>query len=237
MLEICVDKFFGELNITSSRKRISEELFVKLRDGILSGALPSGFVFPNENDLCKKLDIGRSTLREAYASLEAMNLITRTKSGTSINEESDTRNLMNFDRIAHFTDPTNLFEYRSVLESGIADIAARRADSEDVRVLSEIVDRMEEHKGVFDKLAIFDFEFHQKLASITGNELLIIALSSVQASFEKFAFEGFKRNFYDQSVEDHRNIINAIREGDGVQANLRMGQHLMNIKAVIFKED
>lgn len=35
-----------------SRKHISEELFLKLRDAILNGDLPEGYVFTNENELC-----------------------------------------------------------------------------------------------------------------------------------------------------------------------------------------
>jgi len=231
-----VEKFFEELNISSSRKRISEELFIKLRDAILSGSLPSGFVFPNENELCKKLDIGRSTLREAYASLEAMNLITRTKSGTYINEETDTRNLMNFDRIAHYTDPANLLEYRIILEAGIAETAAKRATPADVKALTEIVELMEENKHSTEKLAVYDFMFHQMLAKITGNELLVIALSSVREIFEKFAFEVFNKNPYNQSFEDHINIINAVASGNAKEASAYMSIHLSHIKATINPE-
>ena len=48
-----------------NKKHISEELFEKLRDAILRGELPAGYVFPNENELCQKLNIGRGSLREA----------------------------------------------------------------------------------------------------------------------------------------------------------------------------
>ena len=61
-----------------SRKHISEELFLKLRDAILNGDLPEGYVFPNENELCQQLHIGRGSLREAYSCLETLHLITRT---------------------------------------------------------------------------------------------------------------------------------------------------------------
>ena len=234
MSEPRVDKFFDELSITGSRKRISEDLFLKLRDAVLNGNLPGGFVLPNENELCKKLDIGRSTLREAYASLESMNLITRTKSGTYINEETDTRNLMNFDRIAHYSNPANLLEYRTVLEVGIAEAAALRATPSDVKELSDIADELEAYEHNVEQLTLCDFRFHQMIAKITGNELLLIGLTSVRALFEKFAFEAFKNGVFSQSKSDHRKIVKAIGDGNASQAGVCMSNHLSHIKSILF---
>lgn len=75
---------FDSISI-ENRKHISEELFEKLRDAILSGELPAGYVFPNENELCQKLNIGRGSLREAYSRLETLHMITRSKTGTYVN--------------------------------------------------------------------------------------------------------------------------------------------------------
>ena len=86
-----------------SRKHISEELFLKLRDAILNGDLPEGYVFPNENELCQQLHIGRGSLREAYSCLETLHLITRTKTGTYVNSTSEIQNSMNFLAIAKRT--------------------------------------------------------------------------------------------------------------------------------------
>ena len=46
----------------SERRNISDVIFRRIRDAIISGELPPGYVFPNENELCKKLNIGRSSL-------------------------------------------------------------------------------------------------------------------------------------------------------------------------------
>jgi GntR family transcriptional repressor for pyruvate dehydrogenase complex len=213
----------------SSRKRLSDELFIKLRDAILSGALPSGYVFPNENELCKKLDIGRSSLREAYASLETMNLIKRTKNGTFVNGAADTKNSMNFDIIAQYTDPANIMEYRRIIEVGIAACAAQKATSTDVEALLAIVRKMEKHSASYAALTVYDFEFHSTLAKITGNELLQIALSSIQLSYEKFVFMAFQKNLFFKSVKDHMELIEALRQNDPNKAAQIMREHLEHI--------
>ena len=63
--------------VASERRNISDVIFRRIRDAIISGELPPGYVFPNENELCKKLNIGRSSLREAYSPLETLKLIVR----------------------------------------------------------------------------------------------------------------------------------------------------------------
>ena len=89
----------------SERRNISDVIFRRIRDAIISGELPPGYVFPNENELCKKLNIGRSSLREAYSPLETLKLITRSKSGTYVNDLDIYQNAMNFEAIAERISP------------------------------------------------------------------------------------------------------------------------------------
>lgn len=234
--ESAQDEFFNELNITN-RKRMSEELFIKLRNGILNGTLPGGYVFPNENELCKRLDIGRSTLREAYAPLEKMNLIRRTKNGTYVNDESATRNAMNFDIIAKNADPANIIQFREILEVGIAEAAAKNATAENIAELERIVALMKKCKGDVERLTVYDFEFHTYLAKITRNELLMITLSAARLSYENFVYEVFNRGLIPQSIEDHTEIIESLRRNDPNMAKKMMRKHLLHIKKVAVQDE
>lgn len=215
----------------SNRKRISEELFEKLRDAILSGALPGGYAFPNENALCKKLDIGRSTLREAYAPLETMHLITRTKMGTYVNDASDTRNAMNFDIIAQYTDPANMIEYRRIMEVGVTQLAAQKATPDDTVELMQIVDEMEKSAGDTEALTQLDFAFHSTLAKISKNELLMISFNTIRIIYEKFVMEQFSKNLLPQSLKDHRALIEALSKNDTERAGELMREHLTHIES------
>jgi GntR family transcriptional repressor for pyruvate dehydrogenase complex len=229
------DAFFDELNITN-RKRMSEELFIKLRNGILNGTLPGGYVFPNENELCKRLDIGRSTLREAYAPLETMNLIRRTKNGTYVNDESATRNAMNFDVIAKNADPAHIIQFREILEVAIAEAAAKIATADDIAELTRIVGLMKKSTGDVERLTMYDYEFHSYLAKATRNELLMITLNAVRLSYENFVYEVFNRGLILQSIEDHSEIIESLRRNDPVMARKTMRKHLRHIKKVALQE-
>jgi GntR family transcriptional repressor for pyruvate dehydrogenase complex len=235
LFETKYDVFFDQLDITN-KKRMSEELFIKLRNGILSGTLPGGYVFPNENEFCKRLDIGRSTLREAYAPLETMNLIRRTKNGTFVNDESVTRNAMNFDIIAQNADPISIIEFREILEVGIVLNAAKKATEEDIIELERLVDLMKKNTDDLERLTLYDFEFHSYLAKIIQNELIMITLNAVRLSYEKFVYEVFHRGLISQSIEDHSKIIEALRKNDPIMAKKVMKAHLRHIKGFAIKE-
>lgn len=219
-----------------SKKRLSEELFITLRNAILSGNLKEGYVFPNENELCKQLDIGRSTLRESYAALETLNLICKTKNGTYVNSESEVKNPMNFDLIAKYSNPKDIIEFREIIEVGIAYSAAKHATKEDLDKLRHWVEMMRSSYGNSASLTIYDFEFHSELAKISGNELFLIALQVVRVTYEKFVYDVFEKNLFDQSIEDHLAIIEALSKNDSKMAKAVMRRHLSHIKKARLKE-
>lgn len=223
------DMLFHLLAI-ENRKHISEELFDKLCDAILAGTLPSGYVFPNENDLCQKLNIGRSSLRETYASLEALGLISRTKSGTYVNAKSKIHNAMNFEAIAQRTNTHSLAEYRKIVEVGVAQSAAKKATEEDVEHINTILEEMERAEDDPAALSQLDFDFHSYLVRITGNELLIISFNTIRSIYEDFTEPLFAEGYFHSSLADHRDIVQALRSHDPVTAGSLMGRHLNHVE-------
>ena len=77
-------------------KNISQTLFQRFKDLILSGKFPEGYMLPNENVVSNALGIGRSTLREAYTALAVFGFIKRSKAGTFVNKITDIVNIATF---------------------------------------------------------------------------------------------------------------------------------------------
>jgi len=220
---------FDSLTI-ENKKHISEELFEKLRDAILSGELPAGYVFPNENELCQKLNIGRGSLREAYSPLETLHLITRTKSGTYVNSQEEIQNSMNFEAIAQRTEAQNLAEYRQVVEIGMVQLAARKATERDVERLETILEQMRAAGEDAVKLSQLDFDFHSTLVRITHNELLLIAFNTIRTIYEDYTESVFAQGYCAQSLVDHKAVIDALRDGDAELAGVMMRRHLEHVE-------
>ena len=213
-----------------NKKHISEELFENLRDSILSGNIPAGYVFPNENDLCQKLNIGRGSLREAYSRLETLHLITRTKSGTYVNSQETFQNSMNFEAIAQRTEAQNIAEYRQVVEIGTAQLAAAKATTIDVAILESILEQMKAAGEDSVALSQLDFDFHSALVRITNNELLLIAFNTIRSIYEEYTESIFDRGYCKQSLIDHKAVIDALRAKDPELAGLMMRRHLEHVE-------
>lgn len=221
--------FLDDLAV-GGRKHISEILFQRLRDAIISGELPPGYVFPNENELCKKLNIGRSSLREAYSPLETLKLITRSKSGTYVNDLKSYRNTMNFDAIAQQTNTENLAEYRQIVEVGAVQLAAEKVGGKDRARLAAILQKMEDAAGDPVALSQYDFEFHAYLMKMTQNELLIIMFNSIRSAYKNFTESVFALGCLPQTLQEHQAIVDAVTAHDPAQASRMMQMHLTNIE-------
>lgn len=226
--------FFDNIQLFSaSRTTISAELFERLRTAILSGTLPPGYVFPNENELCQKLNIGRTSLREAYSSLETLNLITRKKTGTMVNAPQEINTFMNFEEIARSIDTATLMEYRSVTEVAIIQNAATKVTQEDIRKLKEIISKMEEVQDDASTLSQYDFDFHASIAAITKNKLLMITFNTIRAIYEDFTEKMFDCGAYAQSFEDHKHIIQALEARNPVLSGEMMYRHINNVQSLL----
>lgn len=226
--------FFDNVHLFSaSRTTISAELFERLRSAILSGVLPPGYVFPNENELCQKLNIGRTSLREAYSSLETLNLITRKKTGTVVNAPQETDTFLNFEEIARNIDTATLMEYRSVTEVAIIQNAATKVTAKDIGHLKDIIEKMKEVRDDASTLSQYDFDFHAYIAAITKNKLLIITFNTIRAIYEDFTEKMFDSGAYEQSFEDHTNIIRALEAHNPILSGEMMYRHIQNVQNLL----
>src|SRR5690242_8215653 len=52
-----------------------DDVFLQLRDALLSGRVAEGERLPNERDLAERFGVGRPTVREALRSLEALGIV------------------------------------------------------------------------------------------------------------------------------------------------------------------
>ena len=159
------------LKVTDS-KNISDTLFKRFRDLIVMGKLPAGMVLPNENTMSDLLGEGRSSLREAYTALALSGFIVRSKSGTYINKAEEMINTSPFNMIVEGSKPSDILEFRFMLESENASYAAKRATEDDIAKIREAYEKMIESKNDIEKFAYYDTDFHMQVAKAAHNELL-----------------------------------------------------------------
>ncbi len=148
---------------------------------VVAGEFKEGDKLPTELALTARFDASRPTIREALSRLRADGITsTRQGSGTFVTRRPDP-NLPRFTPLETISDLQRCFDFRIVVESGAAALAATMAsDAELARIVHccfEQLDRVIADQTVG---AGEDFDFHLAVARASGNQFFISAIASMQ---------------------------------------------------------
>jgi DNA-binding GntR family transcriptional regulator len=210
----------GETRRTRARKPVkpvslTEKVYGMLRADILSCALRPGQEL-NEAELAERFHISKTPVREALSNLRQEGLVqTFPRRGYQITPIT-------------FGDMNELFDIRTILEAGAAEIACARLSEAEIENLVRLADVVYD-RGERPSLAPFiraNREFHLAIAHATGNQRLETLLSRQIDALERFFYLGAQLR--DVSVEttiSHRSIVEVLASRDPVRAREVMIQH------------
>lgn len=213
--------------------RTADALFQRLRELILSGQIPAGFVFPKETVFCEQLGISRSTLREAYKALESMGFIRRVKRlGTIVNSSHDISRSAPLSTSLVLSDLAELLEFRVMIEAELARLAARRARPENIDVMQESLEQMRTCGDDLSELTRYDTMFHMEIARASGNHLLMATMENAKEAFNEGIFRAFQVDTQENVAEAllfHDRILDAISRQESEEACALMRQHIRSV--------
>lgn len=211
----------------------SEEVVSRLREMIQRGELNHGDRLPPERDLAKTLGVSRPTLRAGIRSLAAVGILqSKQGAGTFVMEAEksptlDSSSLRMMAALHGFTS-AEMFEARLALEMSIAGLAAERATSEQMTLMSEEIAGMFATLDEPEKFLVHDMNFHQTVAAASGNRILTSLMNMVAKILFEARSKTVKRaTDLKESAEMHRNIYRAIRERNAEAASQTMRDHLL----------
>lgn len=211
----------------------SEEVVTRLREMIQRGELNHGDRLPPERDLAKLLGVSRPTLRAGIRSLAAVGILqSKQGAGTFVVEAEKSPTLdgssLRMMAALHGFTSAEMFEARLALEMSIAGLAATRASSEQMTLMSEEIAGMFATLDEPKQFLVHDMNFHQTVAAASGNRIL----TSLMNMIAKILFEARSKTVkratdLKESAEMHRNIYRAIRERNPEAASQTMRDHLL----------
>ncbi len=205
----------------------------RLLDMVISGGLNPGDRLPPERELCARLNVSRTVVREALNLLEARGLISiehgrgAVISGGNTDAVRDTLGLILRVRPKALWE---LLEMRKILEVEIAGLAAERAEEEDVRAMRVQLDRMltliEAPEGYVDA----DVEFHALLARAARNGVLLTMLEPIVDLLRASRRVSASRRPGSalRALGEHEEILRHVEAGDAEGARREMRAHLVN---------
>lgn len=188
----------------------------RLREELLAGHLGPGTPIL-EGEWAHRLGLSVTPVREGLRRLEAQGLVVRRR-------HRDVR-------VRSFTESEaeSLYEYRAMLESMSAGLAAARLDAAGAERLLGHVRAMEQARAADAPLALHNNAFHTALGELSGNPFLAYAVHDLWLMVPVLRAAAWAR-FADRPLEavgEHRALAEAVIAGRATEAAELARQHAM----------
>ena len=213
---------------TRLRDRAAEELL----DMVISGGLSAGDRLPPERELCGRLGVSRTVVREALNLVEARGLVSIEHGRGAVVSGGEPRAVRDTLGLLLRVQPKTLWELlemRGILEVEVAGLAAGRAgpqDVEEMRVqIGKMRDSIESTEGYVDA----DVEFHALLARAARNGVLLTMLEPViELLRASRRVSAARPGNAQRALLEHERILARVGSGDAEGARREMRAHLAN---------
>ncbi|MBE7472792.1 MAG: GntR family transcriptional regulator [Anaerolineae bacterium] len=212
--------------LTASRQRRvnhdsrSEAAYRIIKEKIVTLALPPASLL-NEAELMAELGLGRTPVREALQRLALENLvIILPRRGTIVAD-------------LNMSDLQKIFEMRLELEVYTVRLAAERATPAQVAEMEALLANSDEiiRQGDYYQLMRLDHQAHQLLAQAAHNEFLAETLERLYTHGLRLWYISLhKVSRLSEAIAEHRDIIAAIKAGDGQRAAEIMRTHITDFQ-------
>ena len=213
------------------QQKTYQRVLTYLEEALRSGELSLGQSLPPERELAERLGISRNSVREAVRLLEHMGFLVSSQGAGNFlccNLAENLRDSFELLMLLNQVDQRQLAELRSALELQAALLAADRITPEEAKGLKELAARLRtcpEEEG-----ARLDKEFHDTIAAISGNRLILQILQALSSVIDRFISDMRQRILRDpqtgmQLQYAHEQMAEALGRRDKVQLMLAVNHH------------
>jgi DNA-binding GntR family transcriptional regulator len=187
-----------------------------LREMIMTGELKEGDKI-SENELCTSMEISKTPLREALRVLSAEGLISLVPNRGSFVTKPTIDEIM------------EMFEVMSMLEGVCARAAADKMTAEKFSRLEELHAALEEKFECRDQKEYIRIHnrYHSFIQELAGNRTLNQIVNGLRKKILLYRFQSLNLpGRFEDSIEEHRQLLATFRERDGRKAEKIMKKHL-----------
>ncbi len=211
-----------------------EETVDRLGTAIKLGLLSPGSRLPAERELCARMGIARSTLRQALTALTQSGHVYAMRGrggGTFVSDPLPPADPPSPEMLARWRETC---DRRLAVELGVAVRAAERAGPADLQALEELATQLERTVEDFRAYRQADVHFHVALAEATGSSSLVRAMTEVQGEMtDLISHIAHPPQVLASSNAQHRRILKAVRAGNESRAAAAMAEHLRGTEHVL----
>lgn len=178
----------------------------------------------SESGLSKQLGISRTPIRRALQKIEQEGLV----------EILPQRGFY----VYQFTDKDiyEIFQLRKLLEGFAIDCICSTGESLNLDAIRSNIKSQEEAQRAddFDKFILVNKKFHQEIVELTGNERLYKMYDNLRMSVDAVGRQILKkRGHWQQSVDEHKLILEALENRDYNKAKKALYSHFDSSERVL----
>lgn len=211
-----------------------EETVERLGTAIKLGLLAPGTRLPPERDLCAKLGIARSTLRQALVALGQsghLHAVRGRGGGTFVADPQPPAQPPSAAVLAGWRD---VCDSRMTVELGIAVLAAERGSGPLLDELEEVVVAIDGTLEDFPAYRQLDVRLHVGLAELTGSPHLVKLMTETQGAMSSLISHiAHPPEVLDSANDQHRRLLAAVRRSDEAAAAREMTEHLRGTEYIL----
>lgn len=223
------------------RMSVAEIVAKRILEMVTSRALKPGDQLPPERELAEALNVSRPSVREAIRGLSILGVIKSRQGGGAFISELDGEALLGPIRFFLELEDLNireLYDARSLIEGDVARRAAKNITDDELDALERILDEQPQTLDDPQAFRLSDFRFHQAIWNGCGNAFLKRtgeSLNAIGLEVRRRASENPK--VLEQSVKDHRRLLDALRARDPLAAAEAAEKHMQNVYRTTAAQD
>lgn len=206
----------------------------RLRDFLATAQLPDGGRLPPERDLAESLDVGRSALRKALATLQAEGVVWRHVGKGTFTGERPIDTVADINAMVHRTNPLEVMGARIAFEPEVARCAALNATPSQIAELRSAMLKAQQ-APTWRLYEQWDNRLHRLIGEASQNSLLLGLLDTLNAVRRAVTWGRLRDTPVrpppdHHSFEEHARIVDAIANRDGSAAADAMRRHLRSVE-------
>ena len=210
----------------AGQRRLYRRILDQMLILIDSGEFPVGGRLPPERELAERFNVSRPTVREAIIALEVLDRV-EVKTGSGIY-------VLPFKSGDDRYDPSigayELTEARALIEGEAAALAATQISAEQLKALEKALLEMGDEGGH----EAADRRFHAIISEATNNKMLLSVTRELwdvreHSPQEHESYQAICELDGQARVDEHREILDALKSRDAARARQAMHSHFARI--------
>ncbi|MGI9475188.1 MAG: GntR family transcriptional regulator [Hyphomicrobiaceae bacterium] len=217
------------LDNTIERRTLHDEVVERMRDMVIEGQLAAETRI-NESELCQRLGVSRTPVREAIKTLASEGLIELVRNKSAIVKR------LGIDEII------DMLEAVAVLELYAARAGVERGSDDEIRNIVAMHKSMRDCFKDRDRLAYYKLNqsIHAAIVALAHNQTIIAAHETLQMRLRRIRYIGNERpQSWSGAMREHEAMMKALKKRDGDKLCAAIEEHLAHTRerVVSFLQD